>query len=98
MESYGQVVCLNCEQATYKKSIYNGSFLGEICLWIVFFVIALNAGLILLIVPLAYTLYRALTKKIGCQLCGSENIVPYDSLKAQGILDKNSNKPDLPTH
>jgi len=69
------LLCTNCGCQGKPKLRVKGSFFIEIILWLFFIV----PGLI-------YTIWRLTTKQNVCVKCGSENLIPLDSPKAQQVL------------
>ena len=70
-----QLLCPNCETIAIPKLKTKGSFLIELILWI------------LLIIPgLIYSIWRLTTRYKACPSCGSPNMIPLDSPRAQQIF------------
>lgn len=67
--------CKSCKSKINPIIKKQGLFLIEIIIWILaLFIVPQTAGLSVL-VAVAYSVFRLLTKKIVCSKCGSEDIV-----------------------
>lgn len=71
----GDWVCAQCGSLTSPVSITEGSLALEILLW-----------LFCLLPGLFYSVWRLTTRHKGCSKCGSRELVPGDSPRAQAIL------------
>lgn len=83
-----QMYCLNCEQQTYRETRYKGSFIGEVAFYLMMGIVCAFTTWLLMLIPLAYSLMRATSGTKGCEKCGSDNLVPLDSPKAQRMIQK----------
>lgn len=70
-------LCSDCYNIGIPKKYIKGSIWIEIILWICYII----PGVI-------YSLWRLSTKTSGCELCGSSNIIPSESLMAKKIIKK----------
>lgn len=86
--NYTNYVCKSCGHVGSSKPIVKGSFIGELSFYIVVTIIAAMSSWALLIVPLAYTIYRQASKSSGCELCNSSEIIPADSPNGMTIINK----------
>jgi len=68
-------VCTMCHSVDKPKKVTPGSFIMEVFLWMLFFF----PGII-------YSLWRVTNKKKVCKCCGSEHIVPKESIAAKKIM------------
>ncbi len=80
-------VCIKCGHLDYPSKYTEGTFIGELCLWIVFGAISFATTWILLFIPFAFTLYRAISKKQVCSLCNSTEIIPENSPNGKNLLN-----------
>ena len=72
-----EMLCVECENASRITSKARGSFSIELILWL------------FLIVPgIIYSVWRLAKKVYTCPCCGSNNMIPFNSPKAQKILAK----------
>lgn len=68
-------LCNTCNSYTNPRIKKQGLFLIEIIIWILaLFIVPQTTGLSVL-VAVAYSAFRLLTKKVLCSKCGSEDIV-----------------------
>lgn len=82
-----EVFCNACHHVGEKKKTTSGSFIGEVLVWVLFVFISAGTGAWwLMIVPLVYTVIRAVSSKHTCASCGSTNIIPKDSPAAQKVI------------
>ncbi len=72
-----EMVCKNCGAMSLPKKQCKGSFWIELALWLIVFPV----GII-------YTLWRLVTKRLVCPICGAEktSLIPTHSPEAQKIL------------
>jgi len=82
-------ICLSCGHVAPPADLISGNFIGEASLWIVAIVIASISTWYVLLGPLAYSIYRFSSKKQGCSLCKSEQIIPINSPNGKALIDKN---------
>jgi len=85
-----EYICLSCGHTAPPANLISGTFIGEAALWIVAIVIASMSTWYILLGPLGYSIYRASSKKQGCSLCKSEQIIPVDSPNGQALIAKKS--------
>lgn len=71
--------CVTCGNIDVPKNKTTGSFIGELALWIIFVLLASFASGWLLLIPLIYTIIRAVSGKQACSKCMSDHIIPLDS-------------------
>ena len=72
-------LCKACNSYTNPRIKTQGSFLIEIIIWILaLFIVAQTAGFSVL-VAVAYSIFRLVTKKKLCSKCGSEDIILNDT-------------------
>jgi hypothetical protein len=82
-------ICATCEKSATGKKITSGSFIGEVAIWIITFMVASIFDLwILLILPFIYSVIRTTSKKTVCEYCGSTELIPINSPRAQRILSQ----------
>jgi hypothetical protein len=87
--------CMICGNVDFPSTKTSGSFVGELCLWIIFIFIALASSILVLIVPLIYTLARAFSTKKACSKCNAIHIIPVDSPVAVAKMNElGINKPE----
>ncbi|MDP3322665.1 MAG: hypothetical protein Q8S71_03860 [Hydrogenophaga sp.] len=80
-------ICKDCGHVGQPKDMISGSFAGEVAIWVIAIVIANATSWLFMILPLIYTIYRASSKKAGCELCGSTQIIPLDSPNGKALAD-----------
>ncbi len=68
----GSWFCIQCEQFGKPQKVTKGSFVIEVVMWLAFII----PGII-------YGLWRLTSRYQGCRFCGSTQIVPMSSPKAQ---------------
>lgn len=81
-------VCLTC--STYVKPVMKkqGLFLIEIIIWILaLFLMPSSAGFSVL-VAVAYSIFRLLSKKLVCTKCGSSDVALNNTPAAQEIIQE----------
>ncbi len=83
-------VCIKCGHLDLPAKSVEGSFIGELCLWIVFAIICSATTWLLMLIPLAYTLYRAINRRTVCSLCNSTEIIPEDSPNGKALISGKS--------
>ena len=70
------VVCLECRSEAKPRKRTPGSFILELFLWC------------LLIVPgLIYSLWRVSARIKVCRVCGSDRIIPSNTLRGQALIE-----------
>ena len=79
-------LCIKCGNLDYPSIYTEGTFIGELCVWIAFGVICSVTTWLLLLIPFTYTLYRVISKKNVCSLCNSTEIIPENSPNAKNLL------------
>ena len=81
-------VCITCTSYVNPSFKKQGFFLIEIIIWILaLFIMPSTAGVSILI-PIAYSVFRLVSKKIVCPKCGSADIVLNDTTAAQEIIQE----------
>lgn len=68
-------LCAQCGTMTDPRRVTKGSFWMEAALWLLF----LLPGLI-------YSIWRLSSRHDACAACGSRDLIPADSPRAQAIL------------
>ncbi len=68
----GSWFCIQCEQFGKPRKVTKGSFAIEVVMW-----------LALVFPGIIYSLWRLASRYQGCRFCGSTQIVPMSSPKAQ---------------
>jgi hypothetical protein len=71
----GAFFCTKCGHVGNAKKIVKGSFIMEVCLWVLIF-------------PLGacYSVWRIITKFNGCEKCGGDGLIPSDSPMAKKMM------------
>lgn len=77
--------CLRCHASGEPEWRNSGSFGLECLLWLVALPIGFFFTWWVLLFPGAYSLIRAVSKSLVCKMCGSKELVPYDSPAAQKL-------------
>lgn len=75
-----------CGQVEIRQKQVQGTFIGEIALWILFIVIGSFTSFLLLLLPFIYTLYSATNIKYACSMCKSNLIIPVDSPNGKKLI------------
>lgn len=68
-------LCKSCNSYTNPIIKKQGLFLIEIIIWILALLIVAQTAGFSVLVAVAYSVFRFLSKKVICSKCGSENIV-----------------------
>jgi hypothetical protein len=71
----GACFCTKCGHVSNGKKIVKGTFLMEVCLWI-----------LLLPVGAFYSVWRLMTKYNGCEKCEGDSLIPSDSPMAKKMM------------
>ena len=81
-------VCLTCTTYINPVAKKQGLFLIEIIIWVLaLFLLPSTAGFSVL-VSVAYSVFRLLSKKMVCTKCGSANVVLNNTPAAQEIIQE----------
>lgn len=81
-------VCITCTGYVTPVVKKQGFFLIEIIIWILaLFIVPQSAGLSIL-VAVAYSAFRLLSKQTVCPNCSSKNIVLNDTPQAKEIIEE----------
>ncbi len=81
-----QKICIICGHVGNAKALSPGSFIGEIVIFVILFVIALMTTFWILLISLFYAIYRSANNKSVCESCGSRQIIPVDSPNGMALL------------
>jgi hypothetical protein len=87
-------ICIPCGHIGYPSSISNGSFIGELAVYILLIVVSSFTSWWLMVIGLIYSLMRTFSRKKACSLCKSEQIIPTDSPNGIELLNKKSANKD----
>lgn len=79
-------ICTACGHIDEPKRIAQGSFLGEVAVWIALAVIASFTTWLLMFIACGYTLMRQFSGKTACALCKGTKIIPVDSPNGQMMM------------
>lgn len=85
-------LCIRCGTEGRPKRHMAGSFIFEVCLFLIAMAclfLFLVPGLIMLGCALLYSLWRLTTKKQVCRACGSDELIPPDSPAAIALRREN---------
>lgn len=80
-------ICAKCGTFDSAKRVTPGSFVAELALWIVALPLGFLFSWFVLLLPGAYSVFRALspTRRV-CRSCGGEELVPVDTPIGQKLL------------
>lgn len=85
-------VCSNCGFIGKPANHIKGSFLIELSLWGIvlpgFLFMGLIGGIVLFVVAVGYSLYRAGSRSKGCPKCKAPNMIPEDTPKGQELINR----------
>lgn len=88
-------ICTSCGFVGKPKTFIKGNFIVELLLWILGIIFLFFFGIITLIVPFIYSIWRITTRYRGCRRCKSNSIIPVDSPKGQMLIKElNINLPE----
>jgi hypothetical protein len=81
-------ICPQCGTVAKPKRTAPGPYAGELFAWIASILLALliPALILLLLVPLAYSIHRAVRRPRVCRLCGALGPVPLDSPRGRELM------------
>lgn len=68
-------LCKGCKSYMNPRIKKQGLFLIEIIIWILALLIVAQTAGVSVLIAIAYSVFRFLSKKVLCSKCGSENIV-----------------------
>jgi len=78
--------CTTCHQTDRPKLHTKGSLGLELLLWVAGVLAALTVvGLVLLVVPLAYSIWRLTSRGKVCRHCQSSELIPPTSPRARQL-------------
>ena len=81
-------VCLTCTAYVNPVLKRQGFFLIEIIIWILALFITPATGGLSILVAVAYSIFRLLSKKMVCPRCGSTDVVLKNTPAAQEIIQE----------
>lgn len=77
--------CLRCHATAEPVSAVKGSFIAELLVWILSLLAVPFFSILILGLPIAFTLVRFFSRSTVCKSCGSSELVPVDSPAAQKL-------------
>lgn len=83
-------ICTACGHVDEPKRTAQGSFLGEVALWIVLVVISSYTTWLLMVIAFCYTLMRQFSGKNICALCKGAQIIPVDSPNGKTLMNEHN--------
>ena len=81
-------VCITCTASVNPRRKQQGSFLIEIIIWILALFITPSTAGISILIAVAYSMFRLVSKRIVCPKCMSKDIVLDDTPAAREIIQE----------
>ena len=78
-------ICVRCGTVGKPGSTIKGGFGTELLLWVIFLLVGFYYSLLLLFIPLFYSIWRLTTRGTACGTCGSSEMVPLTSPAGQEL-------------
>ena len=83
-----EMVCVTCGTTGRAQSYVPGSFLLELTLWIVGLIAMPFLSFLVVLIPIAYSVYRLTGRKRRCAACHASTLVPVDSPAGRQLLER----------